>query len=67
MTDAEKCGDFFLAQVWGRHSKRMTVLAPCRLYPYQIDGIKWRAGLNELHVGGILGDEMGLARLQVAR
>jgi SNF2 family DNA or RNA helicase len=33
-----------------------------RLYDYQKTGVSWMAGLHVNHVGGILGDDMGMVR-----
>lgn len=38
-----------------------------RLYPHQVQGIRWLWSLHQLQRGGILGDEMGLGKtMQVA-
>ena len=33
-----------------------------KLYPHQVDGVKWLWNLHLLKRGGILGDDMGLGK-----
>lgn len=37
-------------------------LSPVRLYPYQLNGVRWLVAHSEAGLGGILADEMGLGK-----
>ena len=38
-----------------------------KLYDYQVTGVQWMGGLHHKNIGGVLGDDMGMVRLDLLR
>eukprot|EP00798_Chlamydomonas_sp_ICE-L_P017413 gene17413-23713_t len=57
--ESKECPDLVLGD---KGEYRLVGRIASKLYPHQVDGVKWLWSLNRMQKGGILGDDMGLGK-----